>query len=90
MWLNKKPSYASIAVRNTLSCAARAARMACVSASHRRVEPWISVNKNVTTPEGGAPSDTRTGCHNAHFNAANCDELSGNTLARAMGPPVLL
>jgi hypothetical protein len=29
------------------------------------------VNKNVTTPEGGPPADTRTGCHTkAHFNAA--------------------
>jgi hypothetical protein len=34
------------------------------------------VNKNVTNPEGGLPSDTRTGCHNTHFIAANYDELS--------------
>jgi hypothetical protein len=27
------------------------------------VEPSISVNRNVTTPEGDPPSDTRTGCH---------------------------
>src|ERR1700694_429048 len=23
----------------------------------------MSVNRNVTTPEGGSPADTRTGCH---------------------------
>jgi hypothetical protein len=34
------------------------------------------VNKNVTTPEGGPPADTRTGCHKAHFNAANRQLLS--------------
>ncbi len=37
--------------------------MPSASASHRRVEPSISVNKNVTTPEGGPSADTRTGCH---------------------------
>ena len=41
----------------------RAARIASASASHRRVEPSMSVNRNVTTPEGGSPADTRTGCH---------------------------
>ena len=61
--LNIKPPCASIAARNTSSWAARAARIASASASHRRVEPSISVNKNVTTPEGGCPGDTRTGCH---------------------------
>src|SRR6516164_11025699 len=54
VWLNKNPSYASIAVRNTLSCTTSAARIACASASHRRVEPSTSVNRNVTTPEGAA------------------------------------
>ena len=29
--------------------------MTIMSASHRRVDPSISVNKNVTTPEGGPP-----------------------------------
>jgi hypothetical protein len=62
-WLNKNPPRASIAVRNTSSCAERADRIASASASHRRVEPSISVNKNVTTPEGSPPADTRTGCH---------------------------
>ena len=35
-------------------------RIASASASHRRVEPSMSVNRNVTTPEGGHPADTRT------------------------------
>ena len=39
--------------RNTSSCAASATRIASASASHRRVEPSTSVNRNVTTPEGG-------------------------------------
>ena len=63
VWVNKKPSYASIALRNTSSCASRAARIPSALASHRRVEPSISVNRNVTTPDGGTPADTRTGCH---------------------------
>jgi hypothetical protein len=46
-----------------LSWAASAARMPSASASHRRVEPSTSVNRNVTTPEGGPPADTRKGCH---------------------------
>ena len=45
---------------STSSCAASAARIASASASHRRVDPSISVNRNVTTPEG---ADTRTECH---------------------------
>jgi hypothetical protein len=38
---------------------------ACASASHRRVEPSTSVNKNVTTPEGAAAAgaDTPAECH---------------------------
>jgi hypothetical protein len=63
VWLNRKPSCASIAVRSTSSCASRAARIASASASHRRVEPSISVNSNVTPPVGGSPADTRTECH---------------------------
>jgi hypothetical protein len=50
-------------VRSASSCAIRAARIAAASASHRRVDPSISVNRNVTTPEGAAAADTRTGCH---------------------------
>jgi len=37
--------------------------MASASDSHRRVEPSISVNRNVTTPDGGSPADTRAGSH---------------------------
>ena len=68
MWLNKNPSYASIAVRNTLSWTTSAARIACASASHRRVEPSTSVNKNVTTPEGAAAAvaDTLAESHTRH------------------------
>jgi hypothetical protein len=61
--LDKNPSCASITARNTSSCANRAARIDSASDSHRRVDPSISVNKNVTTPEGGSPADTCTGCH---------------------------
>ena len=63
VWLNRNPSYDSISVRSTSSCASSAAGIASASVSHRRVEPSISVNKKVTTPEGGPPADTRTECH---------------------------
>ena len=53
--LNNQPPCASIAERNTSSRAASAVRIASASASHRRVEPSTSVNRNVTTPEGAAP-----------------------------------
>jgi hypothetical protein len=45
---------------------ANAARIASASASHRRVEPSTSVNKNVTTPEGAATAaaDTPAESHN--------------------------
>jgi len=36
------------------------------SASHRRVEPSTSVNRNVTTPDGAFAADTRKGCHTCH------------------------
>src|SRR6478735_1795490 len=52
VWLNKNPSFISMAVRNTLSCATTADPIASASASHRRVDPSISVNRNVTTPKG--------------------------------------
>ena len=42
--------------------------IASASASHRRVDPSISVNKNVTTPKG-APArsaDTPAESHNRH------------------------
>ena len=64
--LNRKPPWVSIAVRNTASWAANAARIASASASHRRVEPSTSVNRNVTTPEGVAAegADTPAASHN--------------------------
>ena len=66
--LNNQPPCASIARRSTSSCAASAARMLSASASHRRVEPSTSVNKNVTTPEGAvaAGADTPAQCHNRY------------------------
>src|SRR5271166_1598135 len=72
--LNRKPPCPSIALRSTSLCANRAARIPSASDSHRRVEPSISVNKNVTTPEGGP---TAKGCHTEHSSVwANCDRLS--------------
>ena len=64
--LNMKPPCASIAPRNTSSWAASAARIPSASASHRRVEPSTSVNKNVTTPAGAAArsADTPAESHN--------------------------
>ena len=59
--LNAKPPWASIAVRNTSSWAARAARMPSASFSYRRVEPSTSVNRNVTTPKEQPPSCRRHG-----------------------------
>ena len=46
-----------------------AARMDCASDSHRRVEPSISVNRNVTTPEGAAArsADTPAESHNGQL-----------------------
>src|SRR6202161_2271035 len=54
--LNNQPPCASIALRNTSSWAVRAIRISSASASHRRVEPSTSVNRNVTTPEGAGTS----------------------------------
>ena len=67
--LNKQPPCASTAPRSTASCAASAIRMPSASASHRRVEPSTSVNRNVTTPEGVAAglADTHAESHNGHF-----------------------
>ena len=44
-----------IAARSTSSCAANATRIASGSDSHDRVEPSISVNKNVIVPDGRSP-----------------------------------
>jgi hypothetical protein len=62
--LNNQPPCASIALRNTSSWAASAARIPSASASHRRVDPSTSVNKNVTTPEGAVAADTPAESHN--------------------------
>jgi hypothetical protein len=67
--LNNQPPCASIALRSPESCAASATRIAVASASHRRVEPSTSVNKNVTTPEGAAATDTPAECHTEQQNA---------------------
>ncbi len=55
-------------LRRTLSWAASAARIPSASASHRRVDPSTSVNKNVTTPEEAAApaADTYADSHNRH------------------------
>gem|GEM_PF-2953122 len=67
VWLNKNPSCASIAVRNTSSCLTSAVRIAAASDSHRRVEPSISVNRNVTTPDGAAAADTLSAAKNGTY-----------------------
>src|SRR5882757_2089113 len=58
--LNNQPVYFSTASCNTESWASSADRMSSGSASHRRVDPSTSVNRNVTTPEGLADSPTWT------------------------------
>src|SRR6185312_9985040 len=57
--LNNQPPCASIEERNTVSWLASANRIPSASASHRRVEPSTSVNRNVTTPKE-QPPDQRT------------------------------
>ena len=57
------PPCSSIAMRNTSSCLTSATRTAAASDSHRRVEPSISVNRNVTPPKVGPRADTCTKCH---------------------------
>jgi hypothetical protein len=73
VWLNKNPSYASIAVCNTLSWTTSAVRIASASVSHRRVEPSTSVNRNVTIPEGAAAesADTSAECHTEPRSTSN-------------------
>ncbi|GEM_PF-3843273 len=51
-------------VLHTRGCFQRQPGLSHPADSYRRVEPSISVNRNVTTPDGGwSPVDTRTGCH---------------------------
>src|SRR6266581_2228503 len=52
VFLNSHPPRASMAARSTSSCAARATCIASGSSSHRRVDPSISVKRNVTVPLG--------------------------------------
>ena len=53
MLFTTRPPCASIAPRTNPSCNANAARIASGWSSHSRVEPSISVNKNVTVPDNG-------------------------------------
>src|ERR1700744_4666891 len=63
--LNRNPPCDLIAERITASCAARAFRIAAALASHRRVEPSTSVNRNHPPPEGAAAGAAGTPgeCH---------------------------
>src|SRR5437660_11512205 len=45
--------------------------MPSASASHRRVEPSTSVNRNVTTPDGAGAADTLTGFHKHRVRACS-------------------
>src|SRR6201987_3420532 len=75
--LNNQPPCASIVSRNTLSCAAIAARTASASDSHRRVEPSTSVNKNVTTPEGAAAAGSADTTAESHNRPAPTSHIGG-------------
>ena len=59
--------------------------MATASSSHRRVDPSMSVNRNVTTPEGRPPVDTRTGCHKMPTQPANLDTVETRLFRDASG-----
>ena len=74
--LNNQPPCASITLRNTSSWTASANRMAPASASHRRVEPSTSVNKNVTTPEGAAAGGADTPAE-SHTRQAPTSHIAG-------------
>ena len=79
-----QPPCAPIALRNTSSWAASAVRMPSASASHRRVEPSTSVNKNVTTPEGAAAAgaDTPAESHNRHAPTSHIGGIRPDPAAR--------
>jgi hypothetical protein len=79
--LNNQPPCASIARRSTLSCAASAARIPSASASHRRVEPSTSVDRNVTTPKGAAAggADTPAESHNRHAPTSHIGRIRPRT-----------
>ena len=78
--LNNQPPCPSIAARNTSSCAVSATRIPSASASHRRVEPSTSVNRNVTTPEGAATSAE------SHNRCAPKSHIGGNYRAEHRTP----
>jgi hypothetical protein len=86
-----KPPFASIAWRNTSSWAANAVRIAAASFSHRRVGPSISVNRNVTTPEGAAAglADTHAESHNRHAPTVDIGGQVRARCARSMTSKVL-
>ena len=69
--LNNQPPCASIAWRSTSSWAASATRIPSASASHRRVEPSTSVNRNVTTPKEQPPQE-RTSLQNVTTERRTC------------------
>src|SRR4051812_34621403 len=70
--------------RSTSSWRTRAARIASGSASQRRVEPSMSVNKNVTVPDGGctptAPERTHADRPAEHRNALSQAHLGTDGL----------
>jgi Bacterial protein of unknown function (DUF899) len=78
--LNMYPPCASIAPCSTSSWAASATRIPSASASHRRVEPSTSVNRNVTTPEGAAARSADTTAE------SHTDRLRPRTSADRSGP----
>ena len=81
----QKPSCPSIAVRSTSSWAASAARMPSASFSHRRVEPSISVNRKVTTPEGAGAGSADT---HAESHSGTClPRTSADSACHADAPP---
>ena len=51
---NTTPSCSATVLRSSSSWRDSAARMAVSSSCHRRVEPSMSVNRNVTVPDGAA------------------------------------
>ena len=70
--LNNQPPCASVVLHNTSSWAASATRIPSASASHRRVEPSTSVNKNVTSPEGAAAAGADTPAESHNRRAPTC------------------
>src|ERR1700692_2436910 len=82
--LNNQPPCASIALHNTSSWVARAIRISSASASHRRVEPSTSVNKNVTTPEAAGTSAE------SHIQPCFTSNITGRPRQQIMGSTELV